>query len=496
MMKKSAKVLTIALCLAIGGGVLAACDNGTKPDEKGDKVTVTFYNATGTSSVAQMPILRKVEIDKGSTVASFTPENYDGYEFVDWFGAPSKNHRFDFSTEITEDIGIYGGFSKFVADTRDFYVIGAGTFLGGWNKIFPEYKLTKTANKNEYKITLDLTEGDKFTINADEKYHYKHGAGYIVNPNLPDGTAAFSGMGSVYDGSTRGADIKVEKSGNYTLTLVTHPNEDYNDTTASGYDPSDPTIKSVNPYDTITWVRNGDLTQAIPEKVTDYYIKGEKITNWKDMYNVDTEMTRTSTTYTLVTYLEANDQFMFTSRDTDKDGNVTVGSAYLKADKLDEASKAFINGEGEVNMVAKASGQYTFTYTVATEKLSVTFDATKTAPEYDYYLDGKYGSVNWGDYQTKKINKFTKGSGSVYTLSGVELAADDEITIRAHDSGEAELTWGNNKATYNVTHLYGGGADFVAPDGGTNIKVATAGTYDITFDSYSKIITIATHAAA
>lgn len=500
MMKKSAKVLTIALCLAIGGGVLAACDNGTKPEEKGDKVTVTFYNATGTSSVAQMPVLRTVEIDKGSTVASFTPENYDGYEFVDWFGAPSKNHRFDFSTEITEDIGIYGGFSKFVADTRDFYVIGAGTFLGGWNKIFPEYKLTKTANKNEYKITLDLTEGDEFTFNADEKYHYKHGAGYLTSSKLSDGTTAFSGMGNVYDNSTKGANIKVEKDGNYTFTLTTHPNEDYNDTSADGYDPTDPTIKSVNPYDTISWVRNGEVIQEIPDVVTDYYIHGASITNWKKMYNDDTMMVRTNGVYTLNVYLKANDQFMFISRDTDKDGVITAGNSYLKADKLDEASKAYVDGT-DSNITAKADGMYTITYTESTGKLTVAFDGTKTLPAYDYYLDGKVGSANWGAYQKNPADyKFESMGNNIYKLSNVTFAEGDEISINAHNVGETELSYSNRERQYKFAYLFLSATDtaFVAANesAGANIKVATAGTYDITFDSYSKIITIATHAAA
>lgn len=500
MMKKVQKILTVALCVAIGGAALVACDPGTKGPTGGggDKCTVTFYNATGTNTPSQMTVIRTVEVEKGSTVASFTPDGYDGYEFVDWFGSPSKTHKFDFAEEITSDTPIFGGFSKYVEDTRDFYVIGGGTFLGGWNKVFDDYKFTKAADKNEYTITLDLTEGDEFVICADVSYHYKHGAGYMVTSKLPDGTTAFSGMGSVYDGSTRGANIKVEKDGNYVFTLTTHPNEDYNDTTAEGYDPADPTIKSVNPYDTISWVRKGELSQEIPDVVTDFYIKGQYITDWKDMYNDATKMVRNNGVYTLDVYLKANDQFMFTSRDTDKDGAVSTGTAYLKADKLDEASKAYVDGTTS-NITAKAAGKYTFVYTESTGVLSVTFDGTATQPTYDYYLDGSIGDSAWGAYQENKTNKFTVDpeNSEVYKLENVTLNANDEFVIRAHDAGETELGWGNVKHAYNFTNLYlaAGDTAFVAPAGGTNVKVATTGTYDITFNSYSKMITVTAHAA-
>ena len=249
-MKKVQKALVAALCLAIGTCALTACGGDDKPAGGGNdgKITVTFYDATGTNKPSEMTVLKTEKIDKGGTVSSYTPTKGDGYEFVNWFATPSKSHKFDFSEEINENISIYGGFSKYVADTRDFYVLGAGTsnvLIDGWEFVKNDelweakkdnHKFTKTAgDKNEYTMTLDLRENDQFVIAATKEYHFKHGAGYLTGHTLADGTEVFAGQGSVYDDSAWGANILVKYSGNYTIKLTTHPNEDWFDENGNNY---------------------------------------------------------------------------------------------------------------------------------------------------------------------------------------------------------------------------------------------------------------------
>lgn len=502
-MKKVQKVLISALCVALGAGALIAC-GGDNNDNKGDgKVTVTFYDATGTNKPAEMTVVKTIKIDKNSTITvgadgkvdDYTPTKEGGYEFVDWFATPSKSHRFDFSEAITENVSVYGGFSKYVADTRDYYIIGAGksaVLIDGWGVINDDHKFSKAEGKNEYTLTLDLVEGDEFTLNASDQYEGKRGAGYLVKYTLADGTEVFEGQGNVYDDSTKGANIKVKYSGNYTLTLTTHPNEDYYNTAGVGYTEERKEIYNISPYDTIDWVRNGDVSQEIAVK-TDIFIKGQNITAWQNMVNADTVMTKNNGVYSLEVYLEKDDVFMFASQNV-SEGVATAGSLYIKAENLDDASKAYVDGTTG-NMTAKESGTYTFSYDEGTQKLSVAFDASKTPVEYDYYLDGNYCENAWGGYQAEKTAKLVKGDGHEYTLENVELDADKEFVLRAHAVDEATLDWGNVKNAYNYNYLRANVAFAAAnpAQSNYNIKVVTAGAYDITFNSYSKIITITQH---
>lgn len=512
-MKKVQKVLISALCVALGAGALIACGGDDNNNNNGDgKLTVTFYDATGTNKPAEMTVVKTIKVDKNSTITvgadgkvdDYAPTKDGGYEFIDWYATPNKTHKFDFSEAITENISVYGGFSKYVADTRDFYVIGAGTsnvLIDGWGKLNDNHKLTKTADKNEYKITLDLRENDQFVIVENADYHYKHGAGYLVSSELADGTAVFEGQGSVFDDSFWGANIKVKHDGNYTLTLNTHPNEDWYDENGNNYTEATKEVYARNPYDTIDWVRNGDPLVEL-DIITDYYIKGSKITDWKDMYNPATKMTSDNGVYTLEVYLQKGEEFLFSSTNT-VGTQVSVGAEFLRSSILDEASKAYLDETANKNMVAKEAGTYTFTYTEATGKLTVAYNADKAPTPADYYIDGTFadGVADWSGYCFNADYKLTEteaGSG-VYELNGVTMKADSQIIIQAFKLGSTERgEWGtdgyNGLGSYNYFYLYGGGEKFSAVgDGNNNIKVVTAGTYDITFNSYSKMITITQH---
>lgn len=512
-MKKMQKALVAALCLAIGTCALTACGGDDKPAGGGNdgKITVTFYDATGTNKPSEMTVLKTEKIDKGGTVSSYTPTKGDGYEFVNWFATPSKSHKFDFSEEINENISIYGGFSKYVADTRDFYVLGAGTsnvLIDGWEFVKDDelweakkdnHKFTKTAgDKNEYTMTLDLRENDQFVIAATKEYHFKHGAGYLTGHTLENGTEVFAGQGSVYDDTAWGANILVKYSGNYTIKLTTHPNEDWFDENGNNYTEETKEVYARNPYDTIEWVRNGDCQHEL-NVVTDFYIKGNKITDWKDMYNNNTKMTNNDGVYTLSVYLQKDDEFMFSSTNTVGE-TVGAGSEYLRSTNLDEASKAYLGETAGKNMTAKESGKYTFTYTAKTGVLSVTFDSTATEPAADYYIDGTFaeGVADWNGYCFNAKFKLTEteSDSGVYELKNVTMKADSQFIIQAFKKGSTDRgEWGtegyNGLGSYNYTYMYDPDKVFQAVGGGNNnVKVKTAGTYDITFDSYSKMITV------
>lgn len=500
-MKKVQKVLTVLLCVVLGLFVFTACDNGNKDD---GKLTVTFLDATGTNSPAEMATIKTVKVDKNGTVERIAaPEKAGGYEFVDWFATPSKSHRFDFSEPITKNISVYGGYTKFQADTRTYYIAGSGTsellFSSNWGKVMNDtHKLAKAEGKNEYTITCDLKTGDEFTFVTGTDWANKRGFGYVVNPKDGD-VEYFGGQGSVYDDSAKGSNIKVLRDGNYTLTLKTYPADDYYNTSGDGYTEERKDIYNIGTYDTIEWKRNGDVV-ASEIAITDFYIKGAGITSWKDMFNADTQMARANDVYTLSVYLKANEEFMFTSRVTkiaDGESVTSAGSEFIKSNLLDAEGQKLIDGYSETggNMKAKAAGTYTFTYNKTTGKLAVTFDATKTPAAMDYYIDGDAVAAKWNEFVEKpadyKLAETAAGTG-IYTITKT-LAADKQFQLRACKAGETPTTSNTADHLYQIGHLAPNSAFEAMGASNANIKVLTAGTYDITFDSYSKIITITTH---
>ncbi len=467
----------------------AAC-NGNIETHK-----VTFYDGN--------TVMKEVTVEYGKTVESYIPEKEGNYQFIDWFSTPSFGHKFDFTKPVTEDVSVFAGFTLFTDDTRTFYVVGSGTstLLMGqdWGKnINDTHKLTKTEGKNEYTITLDLLEGDEFQFAISSSWENKRGYGYLTTDKAQDGTVCFSGQGGgLGEVTAKGRNIKVEKSGNYTFTLKTYPNEDTYNTSDATYTEANKEVYNVGTFDTIDFVRNGD---PLVEKVvvTNYYIKGSKITNWADMYNASTTMADNGDEYVLSVYMESGDEFMFASYNSSADG-ITTGSTYIKSNALTESSKAVVEGytEAGANMKTNKAGTYTFTYNKETKALNVTLDETATMPVYDYYLDGKTDAgLNWkeADLVNNKFAETKEGSG-VFALNNVVLKAGDEIVLRSFEKGEETPSYSNKLADYNATYLLPkqtATENFSQVSASNaNIKVLVDGTYNITFNAYTKIITIA-----
>ena len=497
-MKKATKwagiIIASAVCVT-SVAMLAACSND---DPKPKEYTVTYYDGT--------TVLEKQKVKEGEKATKWTPEKPD-YTFVDWYATPNFAHLFPFDEPVNEDKSAFAQWTSATQseDTRTYYIVGSGTspilMASNWGKgTSDKHKMTKTEGKNEYTYTVDLYEGDKFQfeITGTGDWQNQRGAGYLTETKLSDGTEVFSGAQTIGDNSAYRLDVKCEYSGNYTFTLTTHPDDDTYESNHPSYSEANKEAFNINPLDTISWVRNGDAPE-ITEKITDYFIKGSGITNWKNMVNASTKMTNNNGVYSLEVYLKANEEFMFASQFT-VGTDVSEGNVYIRASNLDEASKAYVGQNASYNMLAKASGTYTFTYTKATQVLSVAFNADKTPAAADYYIDGTFaeGVADWSGYCFNNDFKLTetKADSGVYEIKNVALKADSQIIIQAFKAGSTERgEWGtdgyNGLGSYNFTYLYGGGTGFAAVGGGNNnIKVVTAGSYDITFDSYAKIITI------
>jgi hypothetical protein len=397
-MKKGKRKLTITtsmLCATLL--LLSAC--GSTPDAAADalaqstSVADTAGDAAGNTESDETianpvtvdfmdgdTVLKSQQIEKGSLATAYEPEK-DGSVFIDWFATPSKNHRFDFSTPIDADTQIFAGFSVYAEDTRDFFIVGSGTsdllLTSSWGAVVnDDMKLSKTAGENVYTITCDIMSGDQFQFAINSTWHNKRGFGYVANPNDENGNPVFSGQGGGYgDVAAKGQNITAMMDGNYTFTLYTYPKDDVYDTDNANYTEDGKEVYNMGTYDTITWVRNGDPLNVV-ETVTTYYIKGEKITDWQDVYDETTGTTQDGTLYTLTVTLEEADTFLFTSTITAGD-TVSAGSEYLRYGNLDEASAALFTPQNPddpamANMVSVAGGTYTFVYDSATGVLSAT----------------------------------------------------------------------------------------------------------------------------
>ena len=483
---KKLKWIAMALVLVLGMAAFAAC----KPDEPETPVfTVTYYDGT--------TVLKTEEVEEGGYAAYWEPEAKEGMEFSDWYVDAGLNRVFDFEGEaITADRNLYAGYVAVgTDDTRTWAIVGSGQgdilSSSAWGTVITDvHMLEKTEGENEFTITLDLYEDDQFQFATDTSWMNQRGFGYIP---LADRTMTvdgeevtpFSGGGGIGETADKQSNIIVEYPGNYTFTLTTYPDEDYYDDNVNNG------LVSISNFDTITYEYNGPAAE-LSSTVTEFYIKGQDITQWGDMYNPATQMTRVGSTYTLTVYLKAGDQVMFTSLNVDREtGESTVGTTYINVTNLDEESASLFTAAGN-NMTVNTSGEYTFTYDADSKTLSAALDEDATLVEADYYLDGSFGGLSWNQSFYDPDYKFAAAGNDVYTLDGIELAAGDEIVIQSFTQGATEES-GEKLTAYNFRYYRGTDGAFEAADADNNnynIAVVTAGTYNIEFDTYAKIITI------
>ncbi|MCL2672203.1 MAG: InlB B-repeat-containing protein [Clostridiales bacterium] len=367
-MKKYIALIAFLLIFALAFG----CVPEKEPEIVVEAITVSFMDGD--------TVLKEESVEKGSSVSAFTPEK-DGTVFVGWFATPSLNRPFDFSAALEEDTSIFAGFTVYMADARDFYLVGNGKSIllleSSWGAVLSDaHKLAKAEGANKYSITLDLLEGDQFQFAISSAWENQRGFGYMVTGNLPDGTPAFSGASGLGDSLSKNHNINVLVSGNYTFTLTTFPGDDFYDVDRQGYSEETKENYNVGVYDTITFTRNGDAGAAV-EMETTFYIKGEKITGWADIYDDITRMqAQGDGTHILEITLEEGDAFLFTSMV--KAGDIeSIGSVYLKYGQLDEAGRELFDpqnpdDEAGSNLIAKASATYLFIYNETTGILTVT----------------------------------------------------------------------------------------------------------------------------
>ncbi len=483
---KKTKLLVLFLIVVMCMSIFVACEKDkTTQDDK--SYTVTYYDGD--------EVLKTETVKANEKAVDWTPVK-DGYTFVGWYGTKSLNHKFDFNTAITADTSIFANMAASTqsVDTRAWAILGSGRgsvlTSSDWGKVInDDHLLVKTADKNEFKITIDLYENDEFQFAINTSWQNKRGYGYLTTTTDADELVCFSGTGGIGETLSKGLNIKVAESGNYTFTLLTYPDDDYYDVDNNRYTEAEKEVYNMSNVDNISWVRNGDAA-VIAETRLDYFIKGANITKWVNICNTATQMTLSENTYELEVYLEANDQFMFASQNTNIiTEDVSSSGAIIGYSNLNDESKALFDMGGN-NMVVKTSGNYKFTF--ADEVLSVEL-LNETAPaECDYYLDGNFGGQNWNASYFDTAFKFVK-NGNVYELNNVELGQDEVFIIQSFVAGATAEDTDVKLAAYNQK-FFNGTDDLVTPENPAgknfNFKVNADGVYNITFNPYAKIIEV------
>ncbi len=474
-MKKS-KWITLLLVAAMAISLFAGC--AKTPEEK--KFTVKYMDGD--------TVLKTEEVAQGGTATEWTPEKA-GQTFIGWFATPTMSVPYDFSKTITEDTTVFAGFSAYQEDTRAWAIVGSGKgdllSSSNWGKVISDAHLLKKTGDNEYAITLDLYAGDEFQLAINSSWHHKRGYGYMETVKDASGNEVFSGSGGIGETAAKGQNIKVAQDGNYTITLHTHPADDYYDKNNANYSEANKDVFNLSDFDKITWTRNGDAAQ-LSSVTTNYYIKGAGITLWADLYNDATGFAKVGDIHTLTVYLRQGEEFMFTSLVTEN-GQSGVGSTYIRYQNLDETSKTLFTGSG--NIVASKAGTYTFTYNESSKVLSATLDSESPMAECDLYIDGNFDGHSWNDTYYDANYKFTDLGNDLYELKNVTLNEGAEFILQAFEKG---ATSGGKLNSYNWKY-YRGDDSFAAaaPENSNyNLKVVTSGVYNITYNAYAKVIEI------
>ena len=506
MFKKNAFAILLAATL------LASCGptESSSPTSSGEGTSSEDTGVTVSFSIdGEIVHTQDLGADGG------VPDNYaytpETGELVGWYLTPTFSRIYDFEETLTEDTTLFGAISIYEEDTREFYIAGSGTsptlMSSSWGDTpTSQHLFTKAEGENVYTLTCDLYEGDQFQIvsfletETDPYYwDWQYGAGYVANTkDLADIIEGGGGLAA----SNRKSNINILMDGNYTLTLRTYPDH---------IDPEDE--EHICNLDNLTIIRNGDPVEERPESTTEYYIKGANITAWSNMCNASTRLNEDGDVYKLSIYLRENEEFMFYTMLTNTaTGESTEGGTYINYENLDEASQAlFTHPDGGTNIIASADGIYTFTYAPDTAVLSATVDLEGTLQIGDYYINGTMASETAGDWSTSSVQNndilidtyklSATSDADVYSIEDVAFRADDQFTIAAFLSGSATVGdgWSNQFASYNYTYSAAGNSTEAWQEvggGNSNFLCLVDGTYDISLNVYSKIITVTASAAA
>lgn len=230
---KAMFIMTMAMGIALTG-CKSDDDAGSSSKQEEKEITVTFMNGDET--------LGTVTAKSGNVLDAASYEQFeerDDAKLLGWYETPSflEASKKDLTKDVfEEDTILYGSFQRtdITEDTRVWYIagtsekgiLGANNWAGALEDEEKEqFKFTKDENSNTFTLTLDLYVGDQFQLIHDWDWDGQLGYGYFTDI---DDTQMESG-GSL-EGSGEKANVNVIMDGNYTITLITDPDNPSTDT--------------------------------------------------------------------------------------------------------------------------------------------------------------------------------------------------------------------------------------------------------------------------
>ena len=358
MKKTLKKVLGCILATTV---MMSICACGGKKDEvkeTKEEIVITFMNGDDK--------LGEVNAVAGEKISGYEQyEKIENFEFLGWYETPTllETSKKDLSKVTFEgSTTLYGSFksTNVAEDSRKWYMVGTGTCpelaASNWaadveDSVKESCELKATGKvTNEFSITVNLYEGDQFQIIHDWSWDGQKGYGCFTTI---DDTQMANGGG--LGGSDTKSNVNVAMDGNYTITLTTDPDNEL--------------------QDTLTIVRNGDVTASGEEKPTEpettytvgestgITVKGSWVSDWSDIK----ELTREAGTnkFTITLELEAGIELYFMVYDNGEDTGLGMNSTAV----VDDASKALI--EDSYNIKVINAGTYTFTVDADTMTVAV-----------------------------------------------------------------------------------------------------------------------------
>ena len=339
-------ITLLILCLTMGT-IACGCGKSNK-----EEVTITLMNGEEK--------LGTLTVGAGEKVKDYEKyESLDGYEFLGWFETPTfiASSKKDLSSDtFKENKTLYGSFknTNVTEDKRPWTIVGTGKgdalTLSSWNNACDDKLVSFVAtgkNPNEFTLTLDLFNGDQFQIIHDYDWTDQRGYGWFKDL---DATMFENGGG--LSGDDKSSNVNVLKDGNYTITIVTDPDN--------------------SALDSFTIVRNGDAVGKATEKetpkltitdTTQVLIKGSWVSDWSE----NKELTRKegTNTYSITMELAAGTEVYFMVWNDGKDTEIGLKGENVK----DADSNALL--EGGYNVKVKDAGNYTFTVDLDAFTISV-----------------------------------------------------------------------------------------------------------------------------
>jgi uncharacterized repeat protein (TIGR02543 family) len=429
--------------LALGASMLlAACGPASSSQVVPEKVEVTFFSDTiGT-------IYRVVEIDKGTAVARPANPTKTGYTFVDWYSNLALTTTYNFTSLVNADLDIYAKFSKdYVADLTDWHLIGDfknPTYPAVWNLANPDaMSLTKASDSNLFSFTLDVGYNAAFKV---KEFGNAYDPDFRVFGYSDIRVADQTTLGeTVIQGGFN--NIVIKNAGNYKVEFESDLEElrltRLGNTTVAGV------------------AQNPD-----PNAVLKVGIIGE-ITSWSDegkILDINLNLVEDGDYYeALVVDLPLGGWKLRENNDW----AVSYGFEAIDLANSSFTAGAFEGNDGENkdegDIITKTAGLYSIWFkkvgNVGTIKIF----------EVEFYVAGEITGTSTNDNWFNEFELVQDSTDQlVFKVEDLALGVDDVFKIKLGNSWN--MAFGFAELATNSAFV----------DAGGNLKVVTAGTYDIT----------------